>query len=52
MTGEWVIKYRYLLDLKENVSRPIHSHDKTNLEKLMTELKKIQQNALGIQSHL
>ena len=51
MTGEWVIKYRYLFDLKEN-SRPIHSNDKINLDKLMTELKKIQQNELGIQSHL
>ena len=33
------MKYRYLFDLKEN-SRPIHSPDKTNLDKSMTELKK------------
>jgi len=33
------MKYRYLFDLKEN-SRPIHSNDKTNLDKSMTELKK------------
>lgn len=45
MTGEWVIKYRYLFDLKEN-SRPIYSHDKINLDKLMTELKKFSRMSL------